>query len=333
MSKQTFRLSIPISPSPLALGYTSPVLFMGSCFAENMGSIAQQYKFPFCVNPFGILYNPFSIQLALERLVSGNAYTQEELHFFNEQWLSWQHHGSFSAMNAEECIQQINFSFKQAVSVLRSAKCLFLTFGTAFYYRLKSSGQVVANCHKVPAIQFDRQLLQVAEITTAISTCIQQIRQFNPDLKVVLTVSPVRHWKDGAAQNQRSKSTLILAAHELCDQLDEVYYFPAYEIMMDELRDHRFYADDMLHPSQQAIDYIWQSFQKAFLTEESLPIMQEVKKIVQASQHRPLHPNRAAHQQFLHKQLDSIKTFSEKHSALVIDWSIEEAIFKKQLMN
>lgn len=296
-----FRTKIQLQPSKNKISYYTPVLFLGSCFTENIGNKMQDLKFPVLINPFGVLYNPASVLQSLEIILDKRDFKESDLGFFNEQWFSFYHDTEFSNSNKQKCLDHINVKLNQAREQFKDANYLIITFGTAWVYEYIKSGKVVSNCHKIPAKEFNRYKLGVEDIFVQWAKLLNRIEDYNPDLKVIFTVSPVRHWKDGAVQNQLSKSTLILAIHQIKKIFDNVEYFPAYEIMMDDLRDYRFYADDMLHPSNAAIEYIWQFFNDTYLDKETNEIIKEVQKIVQAENHRPLNPNTKSHEQFLEK--------------------------------
>lgn len=285
---------------------------MGSCFTENVGNKMTELKFPALVNPFGVLYNPVSVRNGLEILTDQKKFTDSDLRFFNEQWFSFYHDTEFSDIDQKKCLSKINDSIKLASEQLRKAEYLIITFGTAWIYKYLESGNVVSNCHKIPAKEFERIKLEPEDIFVEWSNLISRLLELNPKLKIIFTVSPVRHWKDGAVQNQLSKSTLSIAIHQLVEEFLDVGYFPAYEIMMDDLRDYRFYTDDMLHPSKVAIDYIWDQFAKTYFGKETTDVIKEINKIILAKNHRPLKPDTENHRIFLKKQIEIINEFSKK---------------------
>jgi len=327
----TFRTIVNIPPQAPneRINYDTPLLLMGSCFAENIGGNLLYYKLPTCLNPFGILYNPLSVQAALQSLIIGKKYAANDLLFYNEQWLSLAHHGRFSHSDKAVCLQQINEAVVQGQQYLLKARFLVITFGTAWAYRQLVSQQVVANCHKIPAREFERFRISKEEIVATFKQTIHEIRTFNTDLRVVFTVSPVRHWKDGAVENQWSKATLLTAVHELCTTMNKVYYFPAYEMMMDDLRDYRFYKSDMMHPNEVAVDYIWQRFGEAFFTEKTQDILQKISKIQQARHHRPRNPKSDAHQRFLQKQLQQIEQLERQFP--MVNFEEEKGYFTQNI--
>ncbi len=322
---KTFRTVIQPQESENIISYHTPVLFMGSCFTENIGNMMANLKFPVLINPFGVLYNPVSVQQSLEILLDKRDFEESDLDFFNEQWFSFYHDTEFSNPNKQECLDRINVTLNKAREHLKNAKYLIVTFGTAWVYEYLKTGNVVSNCHKIPAKEFRRFKLGVEDIFVNWAKLMNRIEDYNPDLKIIFTVSPVRHWKDGAIQNQLSKSTLILAIHQLKKLFDNVEYFPAYEIMMDDLRDYRFYADDMLHPSILAVDYIWDQFLQTYFQKETERTIKDVEKIIQAAGHRPLRPNTASHEKFKKAQLRKMEELSKKYP--ILDFTDEKKYF------
>jgi len=294
-----FRTKIEPKPSRNKINYQTPVLFMGSCFTENIGNKMVDLKFPVMVNPFGVLYNPVSLRQSIEIILDKRDFEENDLIFFNEQWISFYHDTEFSNPEKKKALTKINETLNQSRVHLKNAKYLILSFGTAWVYEYKKFGKVVSNCHKIPSKEFVRYKLGVEDIFVQWAKLINRLEDFNPDLKIIFTVSPIRHWKDGAVENQLSKSTLLLAIHQLKKIFENVEYYPSYEIMMDDLRDYRFYADDMLHPSKVAIEYIWEHFVVTYLDEETKEILKEVNKIILADNHRPLNPNTVSHKDFL----------------------------------
>jgi hypothetical protein len=321
-----FRTAIQPQHSPKKINYHTPLLFIGSCFTENIGGIMQDLKFQTLINPHGILYNPFSINETLQSFLVQKKFEINDLRFFNEKYVSFRHHGRFSNIDAQKCLEQINESQQKAIRFLENAEFLILTFGTAYVYEWRENGEIVANCHKIPARNFRRFRLNVSDITEKIGATIEQLQERFPKLKIIFTLSPIRHWKDGAVDNQVSKAVLRLAIDELCRRFSTTFYFPAYEIMMDDLRDYRFYESDMIHPNKTAIDYIWQHFKASFLEEKNDSLMREIEKIKQAAKHRPLQPKSEAHLKFKQKQLAKIDGLEKKYAFL--DFEVEKQHFK-----
>ena len=277
-----------ISPKKeIEFSYTDNILFIGSCFAENMGEKFVRYGFSSLVNPFGILFNPISIANCLDRCLKNQPITDEELVFHHNLWHSYLHHGDFSRTEKECCINDCNESIVSTNSFLENTNVLIITLGTAFVYYTKN-GIPVANCHKIPNTEFAKKLCKVEEIVSCYKKLIDDVLKINPEIKILFTVSPVRHWKDGYRENQVSKSTLHLAIQELEEAFPFVYYFPSYEIVMDELRDYRFYAEDMLHLTKIAIDYIWEKFSDTYFSQETNAIISDMEKYRKMEEHRSI---------------------------------------------
>ncbi len=281
-----FRTEISPEKSDLRIGYNSPLFFTGSCFSEEIGSYLRKGKFDILVNPFGVLYNPASVADSLDRIIDGKEFTAYDLFEYNRRFLSFSHDTNFSGEEPGAVLKEINSNLKIAVSKFKKAHFLFVTFGTARIYRLKSSGQVVSNCHKIPAGEFARELMDVDSIAVLWKELIRKIRTINSKINIVFTVSPVRHWKDGAHGNQISKSTLFLAIARLMSEDNSLAYFPSYELIMDDLRDYRFYNDDLLHPSPAAVEYIWNFFTSSYFSEDTFSLYREIQKVTAGTEHR-----------------------------------------------
>lgn len=289
-------------------------MMLGSCFAENIGNILSDNKFDINLNPFGIVYNPQSLQLSLEILLREEKINQEDL-FINEGlYHNFHFHGRFSDIDCEQALNKMNNSVSEAAQVLKNADFLILTLGTSYIYKLKSTQSIVSNCHKLPGNLFSRNILSVEQITKSWSELLKMLHGLNPKMKVIFTVSPIRHLRDGAHQNQLSKSVLLLAVEELCIRFSFCSYFPSYEIVLDELRDYRFYADDMVHPNQTAINYLWERFSETYFNEETIRINNEWVKIQSALRHRPINSDSKEHKHFLKQTFLKLKLFQEKYS-------------------
>lgn len=301
------------------------LLLLGSCFAENIGALLTGNNFRTDVNPFGILYNPLSISTALRQIIAGRTYTEGDLFFFRECWHSPMHHGSFSSASPSETLQRINTRLQEAHNLLEQTDWLLLTFGTAYVYEQHDTGSIVANCHKLPEKQFTRRRLTVEEIVTDYTSLLCGLRARCPRLKVLFTVSPIRHVRDGLHANQLSKATLLLAIDRLQEAFPEaVFYFPSYEIVLDELRDYRFYADDMLHPSPLAVHYLWERFGTVFFSQETKIIMHECEDLRKALAHKPFHPGSEAHNRFLGQIVLKIEQLKGKYPYLDLPNEIKQ---------
>lgn len=295
-----FQTSVELPAGLPPIRHTDHILLMGSCFAENIGALLSDAKFQLELNPFGILYNPLSILSALREIATKKEYTEKDLFAYRGLWHSPMHHGIFSASTPEETLQHINERLQQAHQTLLKLDWLMLTFGTAYVYEQKETGKVVSNCHKLPENSFHRRFLPVDEIVDEYTSLITSMAARNPNLKILFTVSPIRHIRDGMHANQLSKSTLLLAIDRLQQLFPQhAFYFPSYEIVLDELRDYRFYADDMLHPSPLAVRYLWERFSETFFSADTKQIMTEVESIRRDLEHKPFHPESEAYQRFL----------------------------------
>lgn len=312
------KFSTPVEiekiPENWLLSHSDEILLLGSCFAENIGDKFSAAAFKSTVNPFGTLYNPLSISSALARLISGKNFEKSELFFASGLWQSFSHHGRFSSPDKTETLSAINSEFSAASEKLQKLNFLIITFGTAWIYRLKSTGEVIANCHKLPAQNFLRARLTVAETVEALADVFEKLLALNPDLKIILTVSPIRHLKDTAHGNNLSKAVLLLACEELERRFPSVKYFPSYEILLDELRDYRFFADDLVHPSPIAVDFIWEKFSQNFFSQKTLQNCEKILRLRRAQNHRPLH----ASPDFLKFQQETARQIAELEQLLNI---------------
>lgn len=319
MDKELFRTIVKVEKAESLIEVDSGVMFMGSCFASNIGQYLAGNRFPALINPYGVLYNPMSISMAFQGIMNNRTVKESELVNLNGLWHSFNHHGSFSNPDPECVVSSINKATDYAHKFLKSAGFLFVTFGTANVYALREGDKVVANCHKFPDSLFNRYLLNVDEIVDEWKELIVQLRVFNPMLNVVFTVSPVRHWRDGAHGNQVSKATLLLAIHKLATLFEKVWYFPAYEIVLDELRDYRFYDPEMLQPNSQAVEYIWRRFTESHFSEQARLFCREVDKIIRARNHRPSGHNLPAHKLFLQQMLELTQSLAQRYPSALLE--------------
>lgn len=293
------------------INYDSNIALIGSCFSENIGNKLSYYKFKTLQNPFGILFHPKAIENLILHSINEKEYTENDIFFHNERWHSFEAHSSLSAENKEQLLGNLNNNTKETLAYLNSASHVIITLGTAWIYREISTDNIVANCHKVPQKKFLKEILSVDQITESLEAIAALIKSINPKISIIYTVSPVRHIKDGFIENQQSKAHLFSALHSIIEPRKNIFYFPSYEIMMDELRDYRFYAEDMIHPNQTAIDYIWEKFTTVWFQENSLSIMKEVDTIQKGINHKPFNPTSEAHQQFLKKLQQKKETLNK----------------------
>lgn len=280
------KTAVPLPASEARVTYKTPVMFLGSCFANEIGYRMAAGKLKVMTNPHGTLFNPFSVAGALDRFVSGHLYTANDIYLYQNRYMSLDHHTAFSSYDRDVLTERLNETSRAASSFIREASFLFVTFGTSYIYTLRESGVIVANCHKLPSGLFDRRQASWQEIADRWRGTLDRLAELNPALKIWLTVSPVRHLSDGAHANQLSKAHLLLAVEDLLSHPSVTGYFPAYEIFMDELRDYRFYGTDMVHPSETAIDYIWEKFTSVFVDSPVLRLWSEAARITRAMAHR-----------------------------------------------
>lgn len=302
------------------IAHGSPVVFMGSCFSDNIGGRLRAGLFDVMVNPFGTLYNPASIASSLSDIIESRTFGENDIFEYDGRFHSFSHHSSFSGRDRDVVLNRINQGIGFSAQVLRNASVLFVTFGTAYVFTHAESGMVVSNCHKLPADEFIRRCLPVDEIVQLWTWIIERLRQYNEKLRIVFTVSPIRHLADGAHGNQLSKSTLLLAIDRLCRIFSDIIYFPAYEILIDDLRDYRFYASDMTHPSEVAVDYIYELFSKSFFSDETIKLAGECEKLTKRLQHRPMTDDVAAIERF------NSETLKIKDTMLSVYPFLEQAV-------
>ena len=319
-----FQLPIQIKSPEKQINYRDKILLVGSCFTEHIGSSLAELKFSVLQNPNGILFDPRSVCNSLVSYIENKKYRKEDLFLLNEVWNSWEHHSRFSNMNAEDALKNINESQKQAHDFLRSTDWLIMTLGSSFSYKLtdesdkagSSIGEGVANCHRAPSQWFNKHPLSIDEIISLLDTAYHRLRDFNSKLKIIFTISPVRHIRDGVIENNRSKARLIEAVHHMVNKFPGLYYFPAYELVIDVLRDYRFYDIDMVHPNYPATDFVMEKFRENFIDEESQQLMEEVKKIVIAKKHKAFQPETNAHKTFLKAHLKRTRELQAKYPFL-----------------
>lgn len=307
----TTKITIPKSNAPI--DYNSKIISLGSCFAENMSEKFNYFKFQNIVNPFGIIFNPVSIEKLVNRIVNKIEFTEKDIFFHNNLWHCYEVHSELSNPNKEDFLIILNQLVESIHNQIKDSTHFIITLGTSWIYRNIENNEIVANCHKVPQKQFTKELLSIETIEVSIQNSIELIQKVNPNCSFIFTVSPVRHIKDGFVENTLSKAHLISAIHNIINcQSSTINYFLSYEIMMDELRDYRFYAADMLHPNQVAVDYIWERFSESSISDESQKIMEEVDSIQKSLLHRPFNPDSENHHKFLKTLNQKIQTLQNQ---------------------
>lgn len=324
-----FRFELSVKKIAWPIQHQHTLLLIGSCFTENIGEKLRNLKFRVMENPHGILFNPVSVADALSDYINNRMYKKEDLFYLNEAWHSWKHHSRFSGLSETEAVEKINGSIAAAHFYLQQADYLLITLGSAWTYQLTSeaangiAGNVAANNHKAPSTWFRRMLLTAEQTKTLLQETLQKLSGFNPKLKIIFTISPVRHLREGAIDNNRSKAVLIQAVHELVETMSNCYYFPAYELVIDDLRDYRFFAEDLVHPNYQATQYVWEKFTEACMTAETKKMMEELAEIRLAFTHRPFNPTSQQHQKFLQLFLEKTLLLQQQHGYLNMEQEIE----------
>jgi hypothetical protein len=317
---------INIKPLQPPITYTDKLLLTGSCFTEHIGNHLMDVKFRALQNPNGILFDPLSVCSSLVSYIHNRQYSQDDLFYLNESWHSWQHHSRFSNPDMPECLQMINESQTAAHHFIKEADWLIITLGSSFSYKLADPSVHVANCHKAPAQTFIKHLCTIEETVTALDGTIHQLFHFNKKLKIIFTISPVRHLRDGVVENNRSKARLLEAVHHLVNKFDRLYYFPAYELVIDVLRDYRFYDIDLAHPNYAATQFVLEKFSEHCFDDAAKKLAEEIKKIIIAANHKPFNPQSQQHQQFMQTHLEKTKQLQQQYPFL--DFSKELQYFE-----
>jgi hypothetical protein len=322
-----FHLEFSPKPFNTKIVHQDNLLLIGSCFTENIGSKFKLNKFSVLENPNGILFNPISIAKSITSYIENKTFKQDDLFYENELWNSWEHHTRFSDVDLDVCLNRINASQQQAHQFLKTADWVFITLGSAFVYELENKS-VVANCHKVPTDKFKKKLLSVEDVLAVLDNVMHRIFMHNPTVKIMFTISPVRHLRDGFVENNRSKAVLIQAVHHLVNKFSKLFYFPAYELVIDDLRDYRFYAEDLVHPNYSATNYVWDKLVDCCIDENTIQLMKQLNEINAAVNHKSFNPTTEAHQKFIDSTLSKINTIKKLHPH--INFSNDESYLKAQ---
>lgn len=323
-----------LSPDQL-IHHQQSLMLIGSCFTENIGEKLSKNKFTVLENPNGILFNPVSVNEAITQYIERKVFSIDDLFMLNESWHSWKHHSRYSGNTPEDALEKINRSTEQAHQFLKNADQIMITLGSAWVYTLTEKaanakkGAVAANNHKAPADWFAKKLLTTEEVLSMLDHMIHRLFHFNKKLQIIFTISPVRHLREGVIENNKSKAVLIQAVHHLVEKFDRLYYFPAYELVIDDLRDYRFYAEDLVHPNYHATQYVWEKLVNACMSEETKALLKEIEPIRLAAQHKPFNPTTQQHQQFLQTYLSKAIQMEKQHP--YISWKEEIAYFESCL--
>lgn len=305
------QTQIPLKSEKKQIDYNSKLVLLGSCFSENIGNKFKYYKFQSTQNPFGILFQPKAIENLVSNAITKKEYNENDVFLHNEQWHCFDAHSVKSNSKKGIVLADLDNAIKKTEGELINASHVIITLGTSWVYRFLKNNHIVANCHKIPQKEFSKELLSTEEIYKSLASIHQLIKKVNNKVSIVFTVSPVRHIKDGFIENQRSKAHLISGIHHYIDNSENTYYFPSYEIMMDELRDYRFYKEDMLHPNSTAINYIWEKFKQVWITKEAQKTMEEVNTIQKGLAHKPFNPSSEQHEKFLKKLAQKKETLQK----------------------
>jgi len=325
-----FRTEINIKKFQLKINHFDNILTIGSCFAENMAEYFKQNRFNVLGNPFGVLYNPISIYNSLKFVIEKREFRESDLIFYQGEWHSFYHHSNFSDHQKNKILENINMGIENTTRFLNSANFLIITFGTSYVYKFLANGIIVSNCHKIPQNEFAHFMLNSEETVKNIKNIVEMVGKFNPKIKFIFTVSPVRHWKNGAHNNQLSKANLLLAIDEVIKSKNNCSYFPSYEIVMDDLRDYRFYESDLIHPNKIATDYIWEKFSNSIFSGECLQVINEISKVVTARNHRVRNINSSEHQKFVKSIIAKIELLNVNYSHLNLENDLK--YFNSQLL-
>ena len=307
-----FRTELTTQKQNDQIDYNSGIVLFGSCFTENMEKHLNYFKFKNISNSHGILFNPRSIERAIDDCVNKKEYNQNDLHYFDDVWFSFNHHTKFSSIHLANILDQINENIANTHKALTNASHILITLGTSWVYQHVETENLVANCHKIPQRNFNKKILSVDQNINILKQIISNIQKINTHATLIFTVSPVRHLKDGFIENTQSKARLHTAIHHIIDH-KTTFYFPSYEIMMDDLRDYRFYKNDLLHPNETAMEYIWEKFKNSWISSTSYPLMKEIDGIQKSLLHRPFREKSKKHQAFLKKLNEKIYHISKKH--------------------
>lgn len=314
-----FFTQIKIEKLQPPIKYGDSILLIGSCFTEHIGNALTEHKFEVLQNPHGILFDPASVCHSLVSYVENKKYANDDLFYLNEVWQTWHHHSRFSGIDKSEVLHAINIVQQQAHSFLQNADWIIVTLGSSFSYQLNDSSPDstkinfrVANCHRAPGQWFNKKMLAIEETIALLDNCYHRLKIFNSVIKIIFTISPVRHLRDGVVDNNRSKARLIEAVHHIVNKFPDTFYFPAYELVIDVLRDYRFYDIDLAHPNYPATEFVLEKFTESFIDEPSRKIMKEIKQIAIAKKHKPFQPNTHVHRQFLKTNYEKAKLLAEK---------------------
>ncbi len=313
------RTSFEIEAPKFYISHNNHCFFIGSCFSDNIGNFFDKYHFKNLINPFGVVYNPISIHNTLKRIAEAKIYTPSDLHQHNDYWFSFDHYTAFDDIDQKRCLKKLNDTMQNAITFFNSTDLFIISFGTSFIYKHISSQKIVSNCHKMPSTEFEYSLMSFEMTKTELNSILDLIKKQRPNAQVLFTVSPIRHWKDGAILNQQSKSLLLLAIADVVKENESLTYFPAYELVMDDLRDYRFYAEDMIHLNQTAVGYIWERFADTFFESHTKELFTTLQPLINMMNHRPQHKDHQSFELFKNTALKTIQSIQLKIPSLNLD--------------
>ncbi len=308
-----FRTQILLQKERNQIDYNSKLLMIGSCFSEHIFYKLNYFKFNTTSNPFGILFNPVAIEKLITNAINQKKYTEKDVFLLNERWHCFDAHSDLSSPDKYELLNNLNITIEATSKKLKEASHIIITLGTSWVYRFIETDSIVGNCHKVPQKKFLKELLSVKKVIISLENITTLIKAINPKVTIIFTVSPVRHLKDGFAENSQSKAHLLAAIHQLVDKRNNLLYFPSYEILIDDLRDYRFYNSDMIHPNETAINYIWEQFKNVWISDSTISVMKEIETIQKGLAHKPFNPSSVQHQEFLSALKTKILAIQKKH--------------------
>ncbi|MGV0921957.1 GSCFA domain-containing protein [Empedobacter falsenii] len=323
-----FRTTFQIQSSDFKINHQHKILTIGSCFSDEIGKRLTDLKFDGLINPFGVIFNSHSIQNLIERSIHKKYFTTADVHQNGEEFFCFDVHSSFNALIKEAVLEELNSTLDEVYDYILSCDVVMITLGTSWIYEWKTSNQVVANCHKVEVKQFEKRLLTTEENLKSLELIVSDLKKINPTIRIITTVSPVRHTKDGMVENNVSKARLLDALYQLSLQNNQVEYFPSYELVLDDLRDYRFFKEDLIHPSKKAVDYIWERFSETYFEQSTQTIIQKINKVISAINHRPFNEESDNHQQFLVK---TIALMNELEKGNQLDFSAEKELLKSKI--
>jgi GSCFA family len=316
------QTTINILPNHCKIDYDSTILSMGSCFAENIGNKLTYYKYKNKVNPFGIIFNVISIEKLLQRIVYQKKFTEKDIFYHNEAWHCFEVHSEMSSYSKDALLEKLNITLEETFEYIKNTSHCILTYGTSWVYKHKETFEIVANCYKLPQQNFEKKLITTEETLVSLTNIVSLIHFVNPKVQFIFTISPVRHIKDGFVENNVSKAHLVSAVYVFVNQVSTknyTSYFPSYEIVLDELRDYRFYTEDMLHPNQLAINYIWEKFIGSYTSIETQKLSQEIENIQKDLQHKVFHTESESYLKFKNKLQQKIVNLKEKLPHITFD--------------